>query len=105
VSDFDSLNKWHPGFASDELVSGGNGKVGAVRKLTIKDGPTFTERLLAFDAAHHSYRYKIIESPLAVHRICVHDFRATGACGHDKGDLERELQAQELCRQSARGRE
>ena len=64
VSDFDSLNKWHPGFASDELVSGGNGKVGAVRKLTIKDGPTFTERLLAFDAAHHSYRYKIIESPL-----------------------------------------
>jgi len=50
VSDFDSLNKWHPGFASDELVSGGNGKVGAVRKLTIKDGPTFTERLLAFDA-------------------------------------------------------
>ncbi|TLZ32789.1 MAG: SRPBCC family protein, partial [Gammaproteobacteria bacterium] len=58
VRDFDSLNKWHPGFASDELVSGGNGKVGAVRKLTIKDGPTFTERLLAFDAAHHSYRYK-----------------------------------------------
>src|SRR5439155_19358565 len=64
VRDFDSLNKWHPGFASDELVSGGNGKVGAVRKLTIKDGPTFTERLLAFDAAHHSYRYKILESPL-----------------------------------------
>ena len=25
VRDFDSLNKWHPGFASDELVSGGNG--------------------------------------------------------------------------------
>ncbi|TLY89096.1 MAG: SRPBCC family protein [Gammaproteobacteria bacterium] len=66
VRDFDSLNKWHPGFASDELVSGGNGKVGAVRKLTIKDGPTFTERLVAFDAAHHSYRYKIVESPLPI---------------------------------------
>jgi len=66
VRDFDGLNKWHPGFASDELVSGGNGKVGAVRKLTIKDGPTFTEKLLAFDAAHHSYRYKIVESPLPI---------------------------------------
>src|SRR5205823_1062460 len=54
VRDFDGLNKWHPGFASDELVSGGNGKVGAVRKLTIKDGPTFTEKLLAFDPAHRS---------------------------------------------------
>src|SRR5205085_11733354 len=64
VRDFDGLNKWHPGFASDELVSGGNGKVGAVRKLTIKDGPTFTEKLLAYDAVHHYYRYKILESPL-----------------------------------------
>ena len=66
VRDFDSLNKWHPGFASDELVSGSNNTVGAVRKLTIKDGPSFTERLLAFDAAHHSYRYQIVESPLPV---------------------------------------
>jgi mxaD protein len=64
VRDFDSLNKWHPGFASDELVSGSNNTVGAVRKLTIKDGPSFTERLLAFDAAHHWYRYQIVESPL-----------------------------------------
>jgi mxaD protein len=64
VRDFDSLHKWHPGFASDELLSGGNGKVGAVRKLTIKDGPVLTEKLVAYDAAHHSYRYKILESPL-----------------------------------------
>ena len=66
VKDFDSLNKWHPGFSSDELVSGGNGKSGAVRKLTIKDGPSFTERLLHFDEAHHSYRYMIVESPLPI---------------------------------------
>jgi hypothetical protein len=64
VRDFDSLHKWHPGFASDELLSGANGKVGAVRKLAIKDGPTLTEKLVAFDAAHHSYRYTILESPL-----------------------------------------
>src|SRR6266513_2959194 len=43
--------------------------------------------------------------PAALHRLCVHDFRAAGACGHDKGDLERQLQAQEPGRQSARGRE
>jgi mxaD protein len=66
VKDFDGLNKWHPGFAADELVSGSNGKVGAVRKLTIKDGPVITERLLAFDEAHHSYRYMITESPLPI---------------------------------------
>jgi mxaD protein len=66
VKDFDSLNKWHPGFSADELVSGANGKVGSVRKLTIKDGPSFTERLTAFDDAKHSYHYRIIESPLPI---------------------------------------
>lgn len=66
VKDFDGLNKWHPGFSADELVSGGNGKVGAVRKITVKDGPSFTEKLTAYDAAHHSYRYIIVESPLPI---------------------------------------
>ncbi len=64
IKDFDSLNKWHPGFSADELVKGENNKAGAVRKLTVKDGPSFTEELLAFDAAKHTYRYRIIESPL-----------------------------------------
>jgi len=64
TKDFDSLNKWHPGFSKDELVKGTNNEVGAVRKLTIKDGPSFTEELLAFNNATHTYRYRIIESPL-----------------------------------------
>ena len=66
MKDFDSLNKWHPGFAKDEIVSGGDNKVGSVRKLTIKDGPSFTEELLAFDDPKHSMRYKIVESPLPI---------------------------------------
>jgi mxaD protein len=66
VKDFDGLAKWHPGFASDELVSGHNGEVGATRKLTVKNGPVITERLLAYDDAHHSYRYRIVESPLPI---------------------------------------
>ena len=66
IKDFDGLNKWHPGFSADELVSGGNGNPGAVRKLTVKDGPSFTEKLTAYDAAHRSYHYMIIESPLPI---------------------------------------
>jgi len=66
VKDFDGLNKWHPGFAKDEIVKGTNNQPGAVRALTIKDGPTFTEELLAFDEATHSFRYRIIDSPLPI---------------------------------------
>jgi mxaD protein len=72
IKDFDSLNKWHPGFVSDELVKGTNNQPGAVRKLTVKDGPSFTEELLAFDASTHSYRYRIIESPLPLRHYVSH---------------------------------
>jgi uncharacterized protein YndB with AHSA1/START domain len=66
VKDFDALDKWHPGFSKDVITKGQNGSPGAVRALTVKDGPTFTEELLAFNPAKHSYRYRIIESPLPV---------------------------------------
>ena len=64
VKDYDGLTNWHPGFAKDEIVKGSNNTPGAVRALTIKDGPTFTEELLAFSEKDHSYLYRIIESPL-----------------------------------------
>jgi mxaD protein len=72
IKDFDSLNKWHPAFAKDEIVKGDGNKPGTVRKLTIKDGPSFTEELLAFDEATHSYRYRIIESPLPLRNYVSH---------------------------------
>jgi Polyketide cyclase / dehydrase and lipid transport len=72
VKDFDSLDKWHPGFAKDEIVKGSNNQPGAVRSLTIKDGPTFTEELLAFDEATHSFRYRIVESPLPIQGYVSH---------------------------------
>jgi len=72
VKDFDSLNKWHPGFSADVLQKGDNNKVGAVRKLTVKDGPSFTEELLAFDEAKHTYKYRIIESPLPLRDYVSH---------------------------------
>jgi mxaD protein len=68
VKDFDSLDKWHPGFSKDEIVKGANNKAGAVRSLTVKGGPTFTEELISFGGKSHSYTYKITdESALPIH--------------------------------------
>jgi len=61
IKDFDSLNSWHPAFAKDEIIKGTNNKVGAVRQLTVKDGPTFTEKLLAYGSRTHSFKYMIID--------------------------------------------
>jgi mxaD protein len=63
---FNGLNTWHPALASDELVSGTNNTVGAVRLLTLKGGGTIKEKLLAFDETGHRFRYAIIESVLPV---------------------------------------
>lgn len=62
--DFNALNTWHPGVASDEIVEGSNNVVGAVRVLTLKGGGTVKEKLLAFDDKGHSFKYAIVESVL-----------------------------------------
>jgi mxaD protein len=63
---FNGLNTWHPALASDEIVSGSNNTVGAVRVLTLKGGGTIKEKLLAFDETGHRFRYSIVESVLPV---------------------------------------
>jgi len=68
VKPFDSLSRWHPAFATSPIISGRDGKVGAVRALTVKDGPTFTEELVAFNEQAMAFTYNIIESPLPVDR-------------------------------------
>jgi mxaD protein len=65
VSRWDALESWCPVFEKTEIVSGGT-QVGSVRAITLKDGPTFTEELLAVDAARREYTYRIIESPLPI---------------------------------------
>ena len=81
AKDFDSLDKWHPGFSKDVLTKGANNAPGTVRALTIKDGPTFTEQLISFNESDHTYRYKILESPLPVQNY-VSTFRVkSGANG------------------------
>src|ERR1700681_2319912 len=64
VKDFNGLNKWHPAIATDEIVEGKNNTVGAVRLLTLKGGGTIKEKLMAFDSAHRSFKYAILEGVL-----------------------------------------
>jgi len=68
VKRFDGLKDWHPAFAESVILSGRDGQVGAVRALTVKDGPTFTEELLAVNEPAMALTYNIIESPLPIDR-------------------------------------
>jgi len=66
VKNFDGLNTWHPAVAKDEIVSGKNNKAGAVRLLTLKDGGTIKEKLLAYSAHSQMMKYSILEGVLPV---------------------------------------
>lgn len=64
--DFDGLAKWHPALEKDEIVKGSNNMPGAVRQLSLKGGGTIREQLVAFSEPTHSFKYRMLESPLPV---------------------------------------
>lgn len=65
IKNFDGLSTWHPGIAGSEIIKGENNKVGAHRKISVKDGPNFPEELLAYSDKGRMMKYKIIDpSPL-----------------------------------------
>ncbi|MGH8231047.1 MAG: SRPBCC family protein [Steroidobacteraceae bacterium] len=66
IKDFNAIDRWHPGISKDEIIKGENNKPGAVRQLTIKDGPQLKEQLVAHSDTGRFYTYKIVESPLPV---------------------------------------
>ena len=67
VKDFDGLHTWHPMFSDDELKSGANDEVGAVRTMTVRDGPSFDEELLSFDPVDRKFSYRVIDpNPLPI---------------------------------------
>ncbi|HUU74066.1 MAG TPA: SRPBCC family protein [Burkholderiales bacterium] len=67
VKDFDGLDIWHPVFSGADIKSGNNNEVGAIRTLTIQDGPSFDEELLAWDALNRTYTYRVIDpAPLPI---------------------------------------
>jgi hypothetical protein len=68
VKRFDGLKDWHPAFVKSDIIKGQDGQLGAVRALTVKDGPTFTEELIAINNAAMAFTYVIIESPLPLDR-------------------------------------
>lgn len=69
VRDFDGLAAWMPAIAASSLDSGASAaEVGAVRRLTLGDGGTVVERLLALDDLARSQTYEILESPFPVRR-------------------------------------
>jgi mxaD protein len=79
---FNGLKDWHPAFAKSDIIKGSDGKVGAVRALTVKDGPTFTEELLAFNDKGMAFTYNIIESPLPLdHYLSTMSVKPNGSGG------------------------
>jgi mxaD protein len=65
---FDSFGRWHPMLSASEIVSGRSGQIGALRVMTVKDGPKFTEELLAYNEESMAFTYNIIESPFPIDR-------------------------------------
>jgi mxaD protein len=66
VSNFNDLGAWHPAVKTTEIVAGENNKVGAERLLTLQDGGTIKEKLLAYNAKAKTFKYSIMEGVLPV---------------------------------------
>ncbi len=66
VRAFDGVVAWNPGVDRAELENGAPTAIGTVRNLSIPDGTTFRETLLAHSDADHFYTYDILECPLPV---------------------------------------
>lgn len=61
IGDFCGIGTWHPAVEKCELSADGKR-----RTLSLKGGGTIVEKLVKLDAAHHSYTYAIVSSPLPV---------------------------------------
>jgi hypothetical protein len=61
IGGFGALPDWLPGIPRSELGEGGR-----TRRLTIPDGSTIVERLMAFDEWARSYTYHIVQAPFPV---------------------------------------
>ena len=66
VSNFNDLGAWHPAVKTTEIVACENNKVGAERLLTLQDGGTIKEKLLAYNAKAKTFKYSIMEGVLPV---------------------------------------
>lgn len=70
VADFCPARQWSSDVLKCEILSGANNQIGTVRLLTLRNGGTAREQLIAHDAARQSFSYTIIESGLPVIDYC-----------------------------------
>lgn len=66
IGNFNHLDVWHPVVVASELTQGNSQKMGAVRVLTLGNGDTITEKLVALNNEEKTYSYAITESKLPV---------------------------------------
>ena len=95
VKDFDSLNKWHPGFSADKIVKGTNNKPGAVRSLTDQGWADLHggTAVLRRSEAHLQVPHHRIAAAAA--RLRLLDHAHAERQGHDGRHLGRRLPPQE----------
>lgn len=63
---FGDMGAWHPAVKKTEIVEGQNNKPGAVRILTLQDGGTIKEKLVAYKFKERTFEYEIVEGVLPV---------------------------------------
>ncbi|MBS0318799.1 MAG: SRPBCC family protein [Proteobacteria bacterium] len=71
VRDFNGLPTWLPGVAKSEIEDGRDADcVGCVRRITVDNGATCSERLLALDDSRYIVSYAFVENlfPISGHR-------------------------------------
>jgi mxaD protein len=79
ANNFGDLGAWHPAVKKTEIVSGTNNQKGAVRLLTLQDGGTIKEKLLAYNPKKMSFEYSILEGVLPVsHYVSTVTVKAQG---------------------------
>jgi len=66
VGDFNHLDVWHPVVVGSQLTQGNSQAAGAMRLLTLGNGATISEKLVANNNALKTYTYAITQSPLPV---------------------------------------
>lgn len=68
VRDFNNLPEWHPKFSRSHIEDGlSSDQIGCIRNFDIAGGGgTIRERLLELSDIEHSFRYRILTSPLPV---------------------------------------
>ncbi|MFC5472479.1 SRPBCC family protein [Paraherbaspirillum soli] len=66
LKDFNGMSAWHPVVVSSKLIEGSNNQEGAVRLMSLQDGSSVTEKLLAYSDQSRSIAYGMVDGQLPV---------------------------------------